>query len=321
MARSQFAKLGAVVRLFALALFVPCLGCNAIFGVEGGHVDTGEIHIQGAPFSFSIEVDQGDGTTLVHSNRVQSSLSHAFVLDEDEVTVARFTAWLHAKQKVPDDGTSLDPGGPYETKMRWSSRFDVDAQGTNFSVSTCEEPNPYSHGKVTFDLDEGDYPMTCVKWVQAVAFCAFEGKRLPTNAEWQFAAQGGGDGSAAPFQAAGAPTCEEAIVDADGGECGFPVAVGTAKGKTKDGVLDMGGSVAEWTWDANDYDHKTPLPATLPDDYAGEGDAALNHLLRGGEYFTPPNLAKIQNGHAFAGDASAVSDVGFRCARTILPAD
>ena len=96
------------------------------------------------------------------------------------------------------------------------------------------------------------------------------------------------------------------------------MAVGTATGETKDGVRDMGGSVAEWTWDANDYAAKTPLPAVLPDDYAGLGDDQQNHLLRGGEYFTPVNLAKIQNGHAFAGDASAVSDVGFRCARTIL---
>ncbi len=301
----------------AVLLFLPCLGCNAIFGVEPGKLDAGEIHIHGAPFTFSIEVDQGGGTTQVPSDHVKSIHSHDFAIDEDEVTLSRFKAWLDAAQEVPEDGATLDVGGPYEAKMIWSSKFDVDARGMNFSVSMCEEPNPYSHGRVTFDLGEGDYPMTCVKWVQAVAFCAFEHKRLPTNAEWQFAAQGGDDASSAPFQASGKPTCKDAIVDADGGECGFPVAVGTATGKTKDGVLDMGGSVAEWTWDANDYDGKTPLPATLPDDYAGEGDNALNHLLRGGEYFTKPSLAEIQNGHAFAGDASAVSDVGFRCARTL----
>jgi formylglycine-generating enzyme len=311
------------MRLLAAVLVSSCLGCNAIFGVEGGHVDSGEIHIQGAPFDFDLEVDQGQTTKHVASS-VHVELGHAFALDEDEVTVARFKAWVDDGQPVPSEGQKLDPGGPYDGAMRWSDALKAAAQKKSFAAATgCQIAEGYANGgpdATTFELGNDSFPMTCVSWAQAVAFCASEGKRLPPNAEWQFAAQAGDEKRGAPF--AGGATCDHAIIDpGDGSECGFPVPVGTATGRSKDGVLDMGGSVVEWTWDAYDYEAGKPLEPTESDGYAGIGDNAANHLLRGGEYFTPAKLALIQNGHAFAGDTSSVNDVGLRCARTILPPD
>jgi sulfatase modifying factor 1 len=309
--------------LLALPLILSGLGCSAIFGVESGTLDANEVHIQGAPFSFSIEVDQLATSEEVPA-KVHSSLSHAFALDEDEVTVGRFKAWIDAGQPVPKDGASLDEGGPYERNMVWSSDFAKAAGMQTFKTPACQLPpnGHYEHDSstTTFELGSDDYPMTCVTWAQAAAFCAFEKKRLPSNAEWQFAAQGGDDQAEVPFS--GPIDCAHATVDVGGTECKFPVPVGTAKGTSKDGVLDMGGSVVEWTWDANDYTNKTPLPSEEADDYAGTGNNKIDqHLLRGAEYYTPVNKVKSQNGHAFAGDSSAVSDVGVRCARTILPPD
>jgi formylglycine-generating enzyme required for sulfatase activity len=98
--------------------------------------------------------------------------------------------------------------------------------------------------------------------------------------------------------------------------CAFPRAGGSAPaGASFDGVLDMAGSVYEWTWDENWNEY----PPQLPNDYSGPSiDAGVNQKIsRGGGYTSDePALQTSRQNSSFV--VSVFADVGVRCARTKL---
>jgi formylglycine-generating enzyme required for sulfatase activity len=170
-----------------------------------------------------------------------------------------------------------------------------------------------------------DHPVNCVTWAQARDYCAQAGGRLPSEAEWEFAARGA-DGRVYPW---GDAQPDEKHMNGCGTECakwregeglpggptlyaaddGFPGTspVGSfALGATKWGIDDLVGNVFEWT--ADDY---------LP--YATEGAApppegAPKKVIRGGAFnstmpqFADPALRFGQEPEAHT------HGIGFRCA-------
>ncbi|MCL2219422.1 MAG: formylglycine-generating enzyme family protein [Chitinispirillia bacterium] len=143
-------------------------------------------------------------------------------------------------------------------------------------------------------------PVVCVTWQQARAYCASQGMRLPTEAQWEYAALGGKAvryswGDARP----------------DASRC----AMGTIKqagsfAPNGYGLYDMTGNVWEWTADFYVADfYETSEQA----DPKGPG-AGYYRVIRGGGWYSGPSEMRIQNRHWFAPAFAEVS-VGFRCVK------
>ena len=136
------------------------------------------------------------------------------------------------------------------------------------SAGACSAPTSY--------IGEDDQPVVNVDWEQARKFSEWVGGRLPTEAEWEYAARSGGSEQEYPWGDEAA-TCERAVISDCGGEAAR-VCSKTA-GNTKHGLCDMAGNVSEWTRDG--YHAYNGVPA---DGSAWENPADSDRVYRGGSW-------------------------------------
>ncbi len=276
--------------------------------------------VQAGTYGFTIDPN---GTGMYLDASVE--LSHAFAIDEYEVTVGRFRAWVDAGMPLPSDDASVDPSGPYAAAMVWSDTWNPYATDGAFqgqgSNGCHAEPEALAPTYLSTSPQAAAYPVTCVNWYQAVAFCAFESKRLPTEAEWRVVAQDDGAKSTYPWGDTPDPDCNHAIQDPTTG-CGFPVPVGSAPaGRTPNGVYDLAGSVSELLWDRVPSGQSYSYPTGNPVDWYGLAktvqptdsfvaiESYFHYLLNYGA----EGLQGPWNGSMMP--AAAV--MGFRCAKTM----
>lgn len=151
-----------------------------------------------------------------------------------------------------------------------------------------------------------DDPLRDVTWHQADAYCRWLGKRLPTEAEWEYAARGT-DGRIWPTGSS-APSCAQALTM----ECGAsaPEAVSSTDGASPFGALGMAGNVQEFTNDWYDPGYYSVSPSTDP-----PGPASGQYKsARGGSFSIPRSGARASRRIQAIPDA-AYDDIGFRCAQ------
>jgi formylglycine-generating enzyme required for sulfatase activity len=157
-----------------------------------------------------------------------------------------------------------------------------------------------------------DQPVVIVSWSEAAAFCEALGGRLPTEAEWEYAARGGLEGGTFPWGSE-PPAYDEGDPTGAAFEGGVarPVATFGANGY---GLYDMAGNVWEWCSDyyaADAYNRNPRLNPTGPERGAAR-------VMRGGSWNDRGDLLRVSNrlemtptiiGHVF----------GFRCAKSPCP--
>ena len=156
-----------------------------------------------------------------------------------------------------------------------------------------------------------------VNWTDAQAFCQWVGGRLPTEAEWEYAARGGQVNQTFPFDSVNA---REKANFQNLGPKGNDVYVYTSPVKSFDpnswGLFDMAGNVWQWTADWFDPAYYANSPA---DDPQGRG-SGKQRSARGGSFRSDPDKhLRISYRASFPPENSAKFDeVGFRC---VLPDD
>jgi formylglycine-generating enzyme required for sulfatase activity len=145
-------------------------------------------------------------------------------------------------------------------------------------------------------------PVRNVTSDQAVAYCAFAGKHLPTEAEWEKAARGG-DGRSCPWGNTTTDPCTLANFDACGG-------MAQPRGQRAAGASPYGaGNVWEWTDD--DYAADAYTATTVGTDPTGPA-MGTQRAYRGGSSGNTLDLARTSNR---ANTYSRTVGFGFRCAR------
>ena len=149
-----------------------------------------------------------------------------------------------------------------------------------------------------------DYPIYNVKWDDARAFCAWEGKRLPTEAEWERAARGGLEGESYPWGKE-KPDRERARYSTPEGPA--PVKRHPANAF---GLYGMAGSVAEWCQDWFEREYYGASPSENP-----QGPAAGQYkIVRGGAWSDGPNRITVHFRN-WARPNQRTPNLGFRCVK------
>ena len=229
------------------------------------------------------EFDMGSESGNLNEAPVHTVSLNGYWLDRTEVTNQMFGRFLNAEGNKQEGGTTwLDPIDPFV----WV--FEKDG---------------------TWQILPGreNYPIVNVSWYGAKAYCAWAGRELPTEAQWEYAAKGA-DSHRFPW-GNDAPECDQARFSGCGNT---PAEAGSLLlGSNPWGVFDLAGNVAEWIKDryAADYYQQSPQE---------EPPGPINgyyRVIRGG-YWGSTYLALQTSHRDWAGADERINSVGFRCVLT-----
>ncbi len=207
----------------------------------------------------------------------------------------------------------------------WIDRTEV----TNGQYRKCVDEGrclpPVESGSFTRESyydDDGynDYPVVWIRWDQAEAYCAWAGRRLPTEAEWEYAARGpqgfmfpwgdSFDGSLLNYCDVDCAGVNDEAVD-DGYADTAPVG-SYPGGASWCGALDLAGNVREWVADWFGY---YSLGEQLNPIGPSAGDS---RIPRGGSWYDVPDNVRSTNRGGLSPDYTR-HKVGFRCASSVSP--
>jgi formylglycine-generating enzyme required for sulfatase activity len=252
--------------------------------------------------SFSMGTDATD-RALTPANPAHVVEVDAFCIDRTEVSLGAYRECSDQGECKRAFRDAWWPQGGSETEAWDKSRLE--------HSTLCNE-----------NYDERlEHPVNCVTWAQAKSYCRFRGARLPSEAQWEFAARGSESrafpwGSAAPasehLNAAGTEFdawqgqvgLEQtgSLYELDDGFVGTAPVGSFAAGATPESLVDMAGNVFEWTADGFE-----PYPGGSMEPQPDR------RVIRGGAFnsvhpqFADPALR-------FAQSPNAHSDgIGFRC--------
>lgn len=149
------------------------------------------------------------------------------------------------------------------------------------------------------------FPINCISWYQAYAFCIWDGGFLPTETESNYAAAGGNEQR---IFAWGANPVDDTYAVYCGSAC-LPLATGSKlpKGAGRWGHADLSGNVAEW---ALDYANPFPMPCAN----CASLTVNLQRRARNGFFHLSASNQLTSVGSSFV-PASSGSIIGVRCAR------
>ncbi len=247
--------------------------------IPGGEFSMGSVDPLARPDERPIHRVRVDGFWM-DATEVTNAQFEAFVKATGYVTVAeRAIDWEELRKQVPPgtpkpDDSMLQPGSlVFKAPAEPTSLEDHSAWWRWTTGASWRHPE----GPGSDLVGKERHPVVQVAFEDAVAYCRWAGKRLPTEAQWEFAARGGLDGKVnawgdAPVDAARANIWQGRFPSENTKEDGFvgaaPVGSFPANGY---GLFDMAGNV--WEWCADLYRPDTYARRVLE---AGKGTVAAN---------------------------------------------
>jgi formylglycine-generating enzyme required for sulfatase activity len=260
----------------------------------------------------------GDGETPVHE-----VLLPAFLMDRYSVTNERFAAFVDATHYVTETeqfGWSFVFEGLLPENVRSGRRR---VPGTEWWLQVMGADWRHPEGPGSGIGRRLDHPVVHVSWNDAQAFCEWTGTRLPTEAEWEYAARGGLTQQTFPWGNDLNPGGKHRMNVWQGQ---FPVRNSRADGflgtapvgsylPNGYGLFNMTGNVWEWCadWFAVDaYMHHEPVKPAGP-------STGTSKVMRGGSYLCHRSYCNRYRVDARSSNTpdSSTGNIGFRCVRDV----
>jgi formylglycine-generating enzyme len=357
-----------VLRIFGLMAFAMAISCSNGGSDDGKHTSSDSsampgpddkvradtaamVLIPGGSFMMGGDGDQAAADELPkHQVNVSS-----FYMDAHEVSNAEFarfvkaTGYVTTAERKPDWEElkkNVPPGTPKPADELLvpaslvftppSDRVDLGdysqwwswVEGASWHAPEGRESN--LEGRENF-------PVIHVSWDDAMAYCKWAGKRLPTEAEWEYAARGGLQNNLYPW---GNQSISQGKPKANSWEGSFPnsntkrdgfyaLAPGGSFAPNGYGLYDMAGNVWEWCadWYRSDYyagENKQWIDPKGPvDSYDPQEPYAQKRVTRGGSFMCNDSYCsgyRCSRRMKTTYD-SAMSNLGFRCVRSVSSAD
>ncbi|MGQ0635644.1 MAG: formylglycine-generating enzyme family protein [Planctomycetaceae bacterium] len=336
---------------FGVTFVLVTLGRPLRFGRSPKNGPAGMIWVPGGEFQMGTDAEIGwPDEKPAHRVRVDG-----FWMDETEVTNGQFRAFVEATgyvttaEKPPDRDeimAQLPPGTPVPDAAQLVpgslvfSPPDGAVDLNDFTQwwrwvagagwSSPRGPNSDIAGR-------DDYPVVHVSWDDAVAYAAWAGKRLPTEAEWEFAARGGLKSK--PYVWGDEPPTDSNIRanlwqgdfphdnrTVDGYYGAAPVRTFPPNGYR---LYDMAGNV--WEWCSDWYDRElyrrrvgfalTVNPRGPEKSYDPQRPFTPQRVQKGGSFLCNDSYCSRYRPSARHGSSAdtGMSHVGFRCAKSRAP--
>jgi formylglycine-generating enzyme required for sulfatase activity len=250
----------------------------------------------------------------------------AFALDRYEVTVGRFRRFVEAYDAWraagnPQNGagarSNVAASGWLQSWMYLGNELPSSSVQLRQALSCSTYYSTWTENAAAFE----SYPINCVTWYEAFAFCLWDGGWLPTEAEWEYAAAGGGGpdgnrlypwGSAEPTQALA--NCWDTWGEQ---ESPTPLEVGSKPaGVGRWGHFDLAGSMDEWVmdWYGDTYYGDADYPSTCDECMNATPSQSATRVARGGSWYWYWYKARAAYRNLDKPDTRR-HDFGFRCAR------
>lgn len=302
----------------------------AVDSSKQDHADM--VHIPAGSFMMGTDDKDFNDAQPVHRVNMKS-----FWIDEHEVTnnqFARFVAATHyvtVAEKKPDPKDY--PGVPVENLVAGSGVFTPPLHPVSLNdpmqwwsyVAGANWRHPV--GPQSNINGKGNYPVVHVCYDDAAAYAKWAGKRLPTEAEWEYAAHAGKANKTYywgsemhPNGKMMANNFQGHFPDKDTGADGFKgIAPVKSFSANAWGLYDMEGNVWEWCNDFYRPDYYAHSPADNPqgpaDSYDPDEPNAVKRVQRGGSFICSDEYCiRYKAGSRGKGEVSSGSNnLGFRC--------
>ncbi|MGO8992991.1 MAG: formylglycine-generating enzyme family protein [Polyangiaceae bacterium] len=271
--------------------------------------------IPAGTFGMGCAVSPEGGTSCEADEIPQHTVTlDAYAIDQLEVTVGRFrnfvASWSYGA--LPE-GAGADP---LKASGGWQTAWNPQLPSSEAALEAALDCSP--DATWTSALGPNDTrPITCVSWFVAFAFCVWDGGRLPTEAEWEYAATNGARDDVYPWGER-PPASDLAVYDctSDTPPCSVPpsspVPVGSAPGGIDDwGLFDLAGNVAEWV-----FDSYAPYQSGSSTEYNVIGIGTLPFQVERGGSYVSPGVDLRAAARAPRNPTVGYPDVGLRCARS-----